>query len=148
MANKRLSNIKITITNDTANGGSNFSTKEKQKKEFVTEESNEKLPFIVSTMKNFASKMTFAYGAMKIADLTYKAVDYLTPYFATETGDYSFNIAYDNFFATLNMVFNPVDTILSFVEIEQRNRLENQRRTQQRILYGDTFVNAIGGVTI
>lgn len=147
MADKRLSNIKITITNDTAKGSSNFSI-ENTKEEFVTEDKNKRLPFIVSTMKNFASKMTFAYGAAKIAELTYKAVDYLTPYFANETGDYSFNIAYDNFFATLNMVFNPVDTILSFVEIEQRNRLENQRRTQQRILYGDTFVNTIGGVTI
>ena len=78
----------------------------------------------------------------KAAEITMKAIDVIEPFVTRETGDYRFNIAWNNAKATINTLTNPIGSVLNAMTTTQVITLVNKRLEQQRLLIGDAEVNA------
>lgn len=152
----RLSNIKITITNDTRGGkGGGFSKRregftprkdeEETDEEFIPNSVSEVLR--IPTMIIGGIKGMIAYKVVKETAKMVRAVgDVVIPYIANENGDYSVNRAWNNTWGMIDNIFNPLDTVIRVVQREQTYRLQSMHNQEERILWGDTALNvSIGG---
>lgn len=79
------------------------------------------------------------YAAYKITD---KVVSTIEPFVTRETGDYRFNVAYNNYKSALGVVLNPVGSVTSYLSYQQEIRLFNQRQEQARMLLGESSINS------
>ena len=91
-----------------------------------------------------AGKGIIAVAVIKKAiDLTIKTVDTVEPFITRETGDYRFNVWWNNAKAYVNMVMNPAGSIHSWATNAQQIRLNNKRQEQHRLLVGDAELNTM-----
>ena len=62
------------------------------------------------------------------------------------TGNYGSKVRYDNFKANFTAgIFNPVDTAINEWKAQLGFTIENQKRSQQRELLGDSIINSYSG---
>ena len=79
------------------------------------------------------------YAVYKITD---KVVSTIEPFVTRETGDYRFNVAYNNYKSALGVVLNPVGSVTSYLSYQQEMRLFNQKQEQSRMLIGESSINS------
>ena len=75
--------------------------------------------------------------------ITKKVVDEVSPRYATQTGDYSFNIGWNNFKTAMSNLTNPVQYAWASVDMHTQIQLTNQRQEQARMFLGDATLNSI-----
>lgn len=104
----------------------------------------------VATLKEMkAAWSSFGKGVVAIAvikkaiDITVKTVDLVEPFVTRETGDYRFNVWWNNAKAYVGMIMNPVGSALSWANNAQQIRLNNKRQEQHRLLVGDAELNTM-----
>ena len=104
----------------------------------------------VATLKEMkAAWSSFGKGIVAVAvvkkaiDIAVKTVDTVEPFVSRETGDYRFNVWWNNAKAAVNMVTNPISSILSWAANAQQIRLNNKRQEQNRLLVGDAELNTM-----
>lgn len=77
-----------------------------------------------------------------IANITDKAITMYQSYAAPASGDYKFQIAYNNFKAGIQSVMHPFSTGLQAQMRDLQIRKENLANEQQRLLLGDSVINS------
>lgn len=66
--------------------------------------------------------------------------------FATmQTGDYSAQVEYANFVNALNWAMHPFSNAIQMAKTNARIKIEDQKRSQERLLYGDAVLNELYG---
>ena len=106
----------------------------------------------VATLKNIkngiksmptAGKLGIAVAVVKKAvEIVARTIDTVEPFVTRETGDYRFNVGWNNTKALWNTVTNPFGSALNYLTTRQTIRLANKRTEQERLLIGDAEVNA------
>lgn len=125
-------------TQPRSNGSSNTSPKSESSEQNNTEQGLAK-----AAQKSNVGKVALAvYVAAKI---TKQAVETITPFVTKETGDYRFSVAWNNSWNTLKSFlgyFN-FSTQIREMSYYQEIMLVNKRQEQQRLLVGDSYINAM-----
>lgn len=80
--------------------------------------------------------------AKAVISIIDNAITSAIDYGALETGNYRQSIAWDNFKTTLTNITHPFSFVQNRIRIGNRNRIENYRRQEQRLLLGDSDINA------
>lgn len=101
----------------------------------------------VSSIGAVSPYVAAAIVAIKLAvDTTDKVITTLTPFYTSNTGDYSFQIDYSNFKNALNVINKPISATISYFQQQNNVAVNNRRTSQERLLYGDTDLNYYTGV--
>jgi len=74
--------------------------------------------------------------------ITDKVVSTIEPFVTRETGDYRFNVTFNNVKAVLLAVNNPAGSLMNYATYQQEIRLFNQRQEQARMLLGEGSINS------
>lgn len=77
-----------------------------------------------------------------IADITDKAISMYQSYASTASGDYKFQITYNNFKTAIQSVMHPFSTGLQAQMRDLQIKKENLANEQQRLLLGDSVINS------
>lgn len=79
------------------------------------------------------------YATYKISDSIISTIE---PFVTRETGDYRFNVTYNNVKSALSAVLNPIGAVKGYLTYNQEIRLFNQKQEQQRLLIGEKITNS------
>lgn len=88
-----------------------------------------------------AIAMAIVAVANKAFNTAEKVIDAALPFYVAETGNYYQNIVWENIKNTVNVIKDPFGTTYNILRARQTTRLENQRRTMQREILGDSMIN-------
>lgn len=102
--------------------------------------SEKKLVGIASAAKGGIVALAI-YAGIKITD---KVIGTISPIVATKSGDYNFVHTYQNFKSAVNMMFNPVGTLINEYKFSVEKEVENQKKQLQNDLLGDAYISARG----
>lgn len=98
---------------------------------------------------NFGGKMPVMgkvgialYVVKKAAEYTKKAIEVVEPFITRYTGDYRFNVLFNNGLTTLANILNPVTALMNDLTVYQQNFIFNRKQEQERLLLGDSFINS------
>lgn len=78
-------------------------------------------------------------------DITKKTIETYQSFYAPNTGDYRFQIQYNNFNRTLESIKQPFSTGLSIIQRMYEERKINAISEQKRLLTGGTVLNSRSG---
>ena len=109
-------------------------------------ESEQTPPFIaneaIGTLSKYKGKVGVAVAAATaVVETSYQILKQITPFIAAETGDFRMSTAISNYESLKNSIFNPVSTVIQLARQSQQFRLEDQRKTMNRELLGDSEIN-------
>lgn len=77
-----------------------------------------------------------------------KVVDFYSSYVSSATGDYGFQIKYNNFFQRLHNAFHPFSNAIEGTKMELELRKQNERNEQERLLFGGSIYSSKYGRTL
>lgn len=80
--------------------------------------------------------------AMIVLSITDKVITTSLDFATVESGDYSVQIGLANFKQNVSNLIRPFSSSLNYFKNEQQIRIQNQRRTMQRELLGDSIINS------
>ena len=86
----------------------------------------------------FGAVVLAAYAVVKTCQ---KIVDTVEPFVTRETGDYRFNVAWNNSKACINAVTHPLQSAINYAKYQQEARLYNEKQEQSRLLIGESITN-------
>lgn len=80
-----------------------------------------------------------AYAVIKTIEKVYETcLDFST----LKSGDYGPQIAFENTRKSIGNIFKPVSTSINALRSQTQNQVDNQRRSQNRELLGDSVINS------
>lgn len=97
---------------------------------------------LISKGVSFVAKAIPAVAiAMAVVKLCTQVTDTVTSFVTTESGDYRWQTNYENFKNVVRRVFTPFSSTISDLQNQQRIRIENTKREQQRALFGESVID-------
>ena len=102
-------------------------------------------PFLANEAMSFLknSKVApYVAAAVVAVKLSYDIIKTATPFVTSESGDFTFATQLNNFEASVNAVFHPVNTTINAYRRNLEIARENSRRQMQRELLGDSEINS------
>ena len=92
------------------------------------------------------SAVSKAVPAVAVAMLIVKFMDKVATTaiegYTTETGDYRANYAYNNFKASVGVVFRPFGTVINEFKAQRQFAINDEKRRLTRELLGDSIINS------
>jgi hypothetical protein len=82
-------------------------------------------------------------AAVVIGKIALKTTEAVSSYMTRETGDETFSRNFQTAQGIFRMLSNPVGTATTIINMEQTNRLTNQRIREQRVLLGDSRLTEV-----
>lgn len=101
---------------------------------------------ILDIVKNGASVASIAKAGIAVAKTTQKVqetVSKINNYVASQSGDYSFAMQWDDWAQTQKNIMHPVSGYVNSFFQKEAWAKENQRVSEQRTLLGDTAINTL-----
>jgi len=83
-----------------------------------------------------------AYAVVKLGETV---IDNVLDFSVVETGDYTGQVAWQNFKAATSVVFHPVSSVVQMFKTERKWARQNQRAKMERDLLGDSVINSYMG---
>ena len=80
--------------------------------------------------------------AMVVAKIIDRVVSTSTSYNSLETGDYKDTVNWNNFKSTTSWIFRPFSTAWNEIQAQNKYRIDDYRKNQQRALLGDSVINS------
>ena len=90
--------------------------------------------------------VALAFAVVKGAQSVYS--DIILPHETMLTGDYRQSVAYSNFQNTMHQIFAPISHAVNYQKAKLEMKIENDKRTQNRLLLGDSELNSYTGVGV
>lgn len=97
------------------------------------------------TFSPLARSIPFVASAIVAVRFGIKTLELANEFSILDTGDYSFQIEWNNIRAELRALSNPVGTLISIDKMQRQIRNENAKRRIERDLLGDSILNTYLG---
>lgn len=97
---------------------------------------------IGGAITKIASAIPWVAAAIAVVKLTEYIVDEVQSVNIITSGNHTDQLAWSNFKAGMGVVLHPISTAYNSWKQEEKWRVENQRREQQRALLGDSVINS------
>lgn len=141
---------KKVVTHKVSGGSSGTSTKG-----FSSDEKTANLPTNLSPSglvgiaksairgSKFGVAVAVVCAIAKATEQAQKTVGKLVEQTASQTGDYSWSVQYNNMATIQHNIFHPISSTLKAQQIEANWAMANQKAEEQRSLLGDTAINTL-----
>lgn len=90
---------------------------------------------------------SLAFSALSLAILVAKTVEKcgtaVNDYVATQTGDYSSKLTWDNTMQDINNMFHPVSSSINAFLAQERYERSDKAKAEERSLFGDAQLNTL-----
>ena len=91
----------------------------------------------------FGVAVAVVCAVAKATEQAQKTVGKLVEQTASQTGDYSWSVQYNNMARVQHNIFHPISSTLQAQQIEANWARANQKTEEQRSLLGDTAINTL-----
>lgn len=91
----------------------------------------------------FGAAVAVVCAIAKATEQAQKTVGKLVEQTASQTGDYSWSVQYNNMAQVQHNIFHPISSTLKAQQIEANWARANQKAEEQRSLLGDTAINTL-----
>lgn len=106
---------------------------------------------IINAVSRFGNALngsgSLAFSALSLAILVAKTVEKcgtaVNDYVATQTGDYSSKLSWDNAMQDMNNLFHPVSSSINAFLTQERYERSDKAKAEERSLFGDAQLNTL-----